>query len=219
MLNTTSNQPLVSYEPIASNPPGDFATALRLNLGCGSKRIPGFLGIDIGDGSAVDVRMDVMEYLRSLSANSVQEIYSRHFLEHVDGKDLRPMLLEFDRVLRPEGRIHLIMPHYSNPYFYSDPTHRLAFGVHTFSYFCDESCLNRTVPKYATIPGWSLRDVKVGFIPYARPKIFGFKIPMLSSVLVRVVNRGHLSIELFERYLCGLWSIYEVHYRIEKRVR
>lgn len=190
---------------------------LRLNLGCGSKRIPGYLGVDIGDGSAVDVRMDVMEYLCSLPPESVQEIYSRHFLEHVESRDLRPMLLQFDRVLRPGGLIHLIVPHYSNPYFYSDPTHRQFFGVHTFSYFCDRSCLNRTVPTYAAIPGWSLLKVKLGFIPYARPTLLGIKIPMLSSILVRVVNRGILAVELFERYLCGLWSIYEVHYWIEKR--
>ncbi|MFN3298141.1 class I SAM-dependent methyltransferase [Caldimonas sp.] len=195
-------------------PPSD---GLRLNLGCGSKRIPGFIGIDIGEGSAVDVRMDVMEYLRSLPDHSVQDVYTRHFLEHVDGHHLRPMLLEIDRVLRPGGSLHIIVPHYSNPYFYSDPTHRLFFGVHTFSYFCERSCLHRTVPRYATIPGWSLDQVRVGFKPYARPRLLGVRVPMLSGLLNRVVNRSTLGIELFERYLCGLFSIYEVEYRIRKR--
>jgi hypothetical protein len=158
----------------------------------------------------------VMEYLRSLAPRTVQEIYTRHFLEHVESRDLRPLLLEMDRVLRPGGRIHVIVPHYSNPYFYSDPTHRLFFGVHTFSYFCQSSCLHRSVPKYAVIPGWSLREVRLNFIPYARPRWFGVKVPMLSSVLVRVANRNALTVELFERYLCALFSIYEVSYRIDK---
>jgi hypothetical protein len=195
----------------------DRPDGTRLNLGCGSKRKPGFLGVDIGEGSAVDVRMDVMQYLRSLPPHSVQEIYSRHFLEHVEGRELHTMLLEFDRVLRPGGRVQVIVPHYSNPYFYSDPTHRTFFGVHTFSYFCDRSCLRRRVPRYTAIAGWSLVDVKLCFKSYGPPKLLGVKLPTFSTLLNLLVNRGALSIELFERYLCGLWSIYEVTYSIDKR--
>jgi SAM-dependent methyltransferase len=194
-----------------------FQGGLRLNLGCGSKRIPGFLGIDIGEGSAVDVRMDVMDYLRSLPDRSVEAIYTRHFLEHVAGDTLRPLLQEIDRVLRPGGGIHIIVPHYSNPYFYSDPTHRLFFGVHTFSYFCERSCLRRVVPRYASIQGWSLHKVRVGFKPYARPRLLGVRLPMLSGLLNSVVNRNTLLIELFERYLCGVLSIYEIEYHITKQ--
>lgn len=196
--------------------PADAAGGLRINLGCGGKRVDGFLGVDIIDGTAVDIRMDVMQYLRSLPAGSVQEIYTRHFLEHVRPDDLRPMLLEFDRVLRPGGQIRVIVPHYSNPYFYSDPTHRQFFGVHTFSYFCERTCLHRRPPTYARIAGWLQTEVKLGFKPYKRPRLFGVKLPMPSQVLGLLVNRAALSVELFERYLCGVLSIYEVRYRIEK---
>lgn len=197
--------------------PKDSPEGLRLNLGCGSKRVPGYVGVDIGEGSAVDVRMDVMDYLRSLAPHSVQQIYSAHFLEHVEARDLRPMLLEFDRVLRPGGGIQVIVPHYSNPYFYSDPTHRMFFGVHTFSYFCDRSCLRRRVPRYTEIPGWSLLDVKLYFKPYAKLKLFGIKIPLIAAWLNWGINKRLRAIEIFERHFCGLWSIFEVTYRIEKR--
>lgn len=190
---------------------------LRINLGCGNKRIEGFIGVDIGEGAAVDVRMSVSDYLRSLPDGAVQEVYSRHFLEHVEPQALRPLLLEIDRVLRPGGRAHFIVPHYSNPYFYSDPTHRTFFGVHTFSYLCEQTCLNRGVPKYAAIPRWSLVNVRAGFLPYARPRVLGVRVPMLSGLLNRLVNVNTMAVELFERYLCGLWSIYEIEYRIEKR--
>ena len=193
-----------------------IAEGLRINLGCGNKRVAGFIGVDIGDAEAVDVRMDVLSYLRSLQDGSVQEVYSRHFLEHVEPQALRPLLLEIDRVLRPGGRVRFIVPHFSNPYFYSDPTHRTFFGVHTFSYLCELSCLNRHVPNYAAIPRWSLVDVRAGFEPYARPRLLGIRVPMLSGLLKRVVNVHTLGLELFERYLCGLWSIYEVDFRIEK---
>jgi len=81
---------------------------LRLNLGCGNKRRPGFLGVDIGDFDAVDVRQDVLSYLRSLGDQTVQEVYSRHFLEHLEPAALQELLAHVDRVLVPGGRAHFI---------------------------------------------------------------------------------------------------------------
>ncbi len=195
----------------------DRPDGTRLNLGCGSKRKPGFLGVDIGEGSAVDVRMDAMTYLRTLPPNSVQEIYSSHFLEHVEVRDLHPMLLEFDRVLRPGGHIEVIVPHHSNPHYYADPTHRTFFGVHTFSYFCDRSCLKRRVPRYTEIAGWSLLDVTLRFQPFKRLKLFGIKISPISALLNWGLNKRMRAIEIFEYHFCGLYPIYEISYRIEKR--
>jgi len=192
------------------------AVPLRVNLGCGNKRREGFIGVDLGDFPAVDVRQDVMSYLRSLANGSVAEVYSRHFLEHLEPPVFQQLLGEVDRVLQPGGRVHLIVPHYSNPYFYSDPTHRLPFGVHTFSYLCERTCLHRGVPDYARRKGWSLTNVKVGFLPYERWHLFGRRMPMLSDWLNRCVNRSTLRVELFERYLCGVLSIYEVEYFVDK---
>jgi hypothetical protein len=192
------------------------AGALRVNLGCGNKRREGFIGVDVGDFPAVDVRQDVMSYLRGLPNASVAEVYSRHFLEHLEPTAFGQLLDEVDRVLQPGGRVHFIVPHYSNPYFYSDPTHRLPFGVHTFSYLCERTCLHRGVPDYARRKGWSLRKVKVGFLPYERWHLFGRRMPMLSDWLNRFVNRKSRRIELFERYWCGMLSIYEVEFFIDK---
>jgi SAM-dependent methyltransferase len=193
------------------------ATPLRLNLGCGNKRREGFVGVDIGDFPAVDVRSDVHEYLRSLPDASVAEVYSRHFLEHLEPPALQELLAQVDRVLQPGGRIHFIVPHFSNPYYYSDPTHRQAFGVHTFSYLCERTCLHRHVPAYAHRPGWALTKVKLGFLPYEQWHLFGRRVPMLSGWLNKVINRKTKRIELFERYWCWMLTIYEVEFFIDKR--
>ena len=192
---------------------------LRLNLGCGNKPRKGFLGIDLGDNTTADVRMDVLAYLHSLPDGCVAEVYSRHMLEHLDPPALRSLLQQLDRVLMADGQLHLVVPHYSNPYFHSDPTHRQAFGVHTFSYLCETTCLHRGVPNYARIPGWHLVKVRVGFLPYGRLRLLGIKLPMLSDLLNPLVNLGHRGIELFERYLAGVLSIYEVSYWISKRAK
>lgn len=190
---------------------------LRLNLGCGSKPREGLLGVDLGEHTCAQVRMDVLEYLRSLPAASVAEVYSRHMLEHLDPGALRALLLEVDRVLMADGSMHFIVPHASNPWYWSDPTHRQPFAVHTFSYLCETSCLPRKVPKYAAVRGWHLERVRLGFRPYARPRVLGIRLPMLSGLLNPLVNLGPRSIELFERYFAGVFSIYEISFWIRKR--
>lgn len=190
---------------------------LRLNLGCGNKPRAGYLGVDLGADSAADVKMDLLAYLHTLPAHSVSEVYARHVLEHFDAAALREMLQQIDRVLRPGGRMHFIVPHHSNPYYYSDPTHRQPFGVHTFCYFCESHCLGRKVPRYASIAGWHLSQVRVGFRPFGRLRVLGLRIPLLSDLLNPLVNLSHRSIELFERYCAGVLSIYEVSFWIDKR--
>jgi len=189
---------------------------LKLDLGCGSRKQPGFTGVDIGGNTAADVQMDVLECLRNLRDNSVDEIYSRHYMEHVEPRQFGAMMREINRVLSSQGRARIIVPHYSNPYFYSDPTHRLPFGVHTFSYVCESSCLERQVPKYASIAGLRLIDVKVRFEGLKRPRLLGIRLPVLSDFLNPFVNRSHRAIERFERYFAGVFSIYEVSFTIEK---
>jgi len=204
---------------ITDAPAAEFRAAnggLRINLGCGSKQRPGFLGVDQGEQTTAHVRMDVLAYLRSLPAHSVAEVYSRHMLEHFEPAPLRELLAQIDRVLMPGGVIVFIVPHFSNPYFHSDPTHRQAFGVHTFSYLCETTCLRRKVPSYARIAGWHLVDVKVGFVPYGKLRLLGIRVPLLSDLLNPLVNASRRGVELFERYCTGLWSIYEVTFRIEK---
>ncbi len=171
----------------------------------------------MGDYPEVDVRQDAIEYLQSLPDQSVDEVYSAHFLEHLEPPLFLELLKQVDRVLTLGGQARFLVPHYSNPYYYSDPTHRIAFGVHTFSYLCETTCLNRAVPSYARIPGWSLQAVRVHFVPYARPRIWRFRLPLLSDLLNPLVNFRPLLVELFERYWAGLFSIYEIEYRILKR--
>jgi SAM-dependent methyltransferase len=190
---------------------------LRINLGCGSKQRPGFLGVDLGEQTSAHVKMDVLAYLRSLPAHSVAEVYSRHMLEHLEPTPLRELLTQVDRVLVPGGTIVFIVPHFSNPYFHSDPTHRQAFGVHSFSYLCETTCLHRKVPSYARIAGWHLVSVRAGFVPYGRLRLLGVRVPLASDVLNPLVNTSLRAVELFERYLSGVWSIYELTFRIDKR--
>jgi SAM-dependent methyltransferase len=190
---------------------------LKLDLGSGSRPYKDYLGVDIGADNKSVIKRDVLEYLRSLPKNSVSHIYSRHYLEHANSDQLAEILSEINRVLVRNGEMLFILPHYSNPFFYSDPTHKTFFGVHTFSYFCETSCLNRHVPSYASIKGWHLVDLKVNFVPMLKIKIFGFRLPFMSDILNLSINSHFKLIELYERYLASIFSIYQVKYFVIKR--
>ena len=190
---------------------------LKIDIGSGRKPKAGYLGVDFGCEAENVIKSDALEYFKSLPDKSISHVYSRHFLEHIESKRLLQLLAEIDRCLIDGGEMLFIVPHFSNPYYYSDPTHITHWGVHSFSYFCEESCLNRAVPNYISIPGWKLTEISIKFVSMFEFKFFGIKLPTLSLILNLLINSHHLLIEFYERYFCYFFSIYEVGFKIEKK--
>lgn len=69
----------------------------NINVGCGRKKIKGFLNIDISSDVKPDMIIDITEGL-PFEDNSVAVIYSNHFLEHITKDKLKFVLEEFYRV-------------------------------------------------------------------------------------------------------------------------
>ena len=108
---------------------------VKLNLGSGGTLKPGYWGVDLLALPGVDVQADLNQPLDWLPDNSIEEIFSRHALEHVE--QILPLMRELHRVVKPAGVLRIVVPHFSNPYYYSDLTHRHPFGLYSFFYFCD----------------------------------------------------------------------------------
>ena len=117
-----------------------------LELGCGTRRIPGRIGIDRLPLPTVDMVADLEEGL-PLSDNCADEIHSKSLLEHISNFEF--LMGEIARVLKPGGKAYLYVPHFSNPYYYSDYTHVRFFGLYTFYYFvATEHQMKRKVPDF-----------------------------------------------------------------------
>jgi len=186
-------------------------SGLKLDLGCGaSKRGPEYVGVDALDGPAVDVVGDVFDVLRALADESVEEIHASHFFEHVD--DLEGLVGELERVLAPGGRLHVVVPHFSSPYFYSDPTHRRPFGLYTLSYFAEDSVLARRVPTYGHQPRLRLESVQLNF----RSAVEFRSRYRVKEVFGRLVNAHRWLQELYEENLPWLVPCYELEYSLVK---
>ena len=178
---------------------------LRLNLGAGPKARPGFYSVDLLPLPGVDVVADLNEPLSLLPDDSVDEIYTRHTLEHVT--HLLPLLAELHRVARPQARLEVVVPHFSNPHAYSDPTHVRFFGLYTFYYFCDEADQpRRKVPSFYLPQRFRVADVRFSLLKRSLWE------RAVVAVLQPLINLGPEWLDWYERRLCRWFPASSVHY-------
>lgn len=101
----------------------EVAAPLKLDLGCGKNKKPGFLGVDALAFDGVDVQHD-LRGVWPWADESVEEVHCSHFLEHLTGAERIHFYNELYRVLQPQGRAAIIVPHWSSGRAYGDPTHQ-----------------------------------------------------------------------------------------------
>jgi predicted SAM-dependent methyltransferase len=81
---------------------------LKLHLGCGQRRLPGFLNIDIMPSSAVDLHCDSRRL--PLLAGTVSRIETYHMIEHLPRHDFIEALFEWNRILEEGGALMIECP-------------------------------------------------------------------------------------------------------------
>jgi len=182
-----------------------------VELGCGNRKaIEDSLGVDLLDSPCVDIVGDAVDVLRMFPPGSLKEIHAYHFIEHVD--DVDELLEVIARTLEPGGVFICVAPHFSNPYFYSDPTHKTFFGLYTFCYWTESTLFKRTTPAYKPVINLVLtsvdlifRDSRPFYVNYAVKRVFG-----------GLMNSTRGTREFYERWLTGFLSCYEVLYKVTK---
>jgi predicted SAM-dependent methyltransferase len=80
---------------------------LRLHIGSGNVRLPGWTNVDAQRLPGVDVVADVT---RGLGFADAEAVFSEHFLEHLAVDDALRFLLEAHRVLAAGGWVRLTTP-------------------------------------------------------------------------------------------------------------
>jgi len=165
-----------------------------VNIGCGKRKKPGQIGIDCVDLPDIDVVTDIEKGLPFLPDGSVDEIHCRSVLEHV--VNLEHSLREIMRVLKKDGKAYIAVPHFSNPYYYSDPTHVRFFGLYSFYYYVNpEYQLRRKVPHYYSDIRLRILSQKIVF--RSEFGIFGF----LKKAFGKIINLTRLLQEYYEENL------------------
>lgn len=181
---------------------------LKLDIGCGEQTKPGFYGVDLRDAPGVDIYADLNEALDLLPDNCAEEAVSVHSLEHV--QKLPELMAEVHRILKPGGLFEVVAPHFSNSYFYSDPTHVRFFGLYTMNYFAHEE--GKLVWGVRPLPGPKFKLESARFAFGRRSMWDRIWVPIFRYF----VNRSHASRDYYERKLCRLVPAWELRYRLRK---
>ncbi len=150
---------------------------MKLHLGCGNKKLEGFVNIDIISTVAVDVIDDVCN-LKKLPNGSVDLIYACHILEHFPRKALvgswDKVLERWTEILKPGGIIRLSVPNFEKvAEMYSNKTYGIEqllgflYGgqtnIYNFHYMAfDYSLLEKELLKlgYRDIRLWDWRETE-----------------------------------------------------------
>jgi SAM-dependent methyltransferase len=181
----------------------------KLDIGCGPRKVDDdHIGVDLLDYPGVDVVGDIREVLATIPDGALSGIYSSHFLEHVE--DVPGLVAELARVLRPGAVLVVVVPHFSNPYFYSDTTHKTAFGLYSFSYLARDGVYRRQVPSYSRDERLALRSARLRF---KSPPPFYARYAFKRGVEL-LVNANRWTQELYEENLCYLVPCYDVRFEL-----
>lgn len=84
-------------------------TGRQIDLGCGGNKRDGFIGIDRLDFGQ-EIVWDVRNGLPFID-ETIDEIYSSHFFEHLTYSELEPLMEELKRVMSANATIKIIVPH------------------------------------------------------------------------------------------------------------
>jgi predicted SAM-dependent methyltransferase len=80
----------------------------KLNVGCGPRRIAGYLGVDIKESLATDIVAPAHKI--PLPDASVDKIFACHLWEHFYYWECPKVMTEWRRLLKPSGNLTLELP-------------------------------------------------------------------------------------------------------------
>jgi Methyltransferase domain len=169
---------------------------LILDIGCGKKKQAGAIGLDRQPGSAADILCELGHFPWPLRDSCADRVYLSHFIEH-QADTLRAMR-EVHRVARRGAEVIVVTPHFSCMDSYTDPTHLVHLGYHSFDYFTQTSFENFTYNAG-------------GFRIIERHLTFGhnFILDNMGKLMAR------LSVDFYEKHFAWIFPARNIHCRLE----
>ena len=140
---------------------------IRIELGSGPHGQPGFFHVDVVKTGNVHHQADVRD-LSFLESEAADELYSAHTVEHFSYTEIERVLTEWNRVLKPEGKITIKMPDLDFL------CRAYVEGIHSteevmiaiFGGFSDESGGSDGWEKISGDPNWQRNTIQDGEIPH-----------------------------------------------------
>lgn len=140
-------------------------TTIRLDLGCGPNKAPGFIGIDRIAFPGVDRVLEMGKDRWPFEDGSVDEARASHSVEHLTVPERIHFVNELYRVLKPGAGCLVVTPHWNSSRAYGDLTHQWPPVCEFWFYYLSKTwrALNAPHNDFYTCDfevswGYSLRD-------------------------------------------------------------
>jgi len=146
---------------------------MKLDIGCGRNKHPNCIGLDSFPFKGVDIIWDLGVCPWPFKDNAFDDIYAYSVIEHLP--DLIQTMEEIYRISKPNGKIHIVVPHYRHRHAYHF-LHKTFFMDDTFKWFTGEYDPWITSVRF-----------KVLKLDYIFTRV-GFVVSLLPGKLVRVLN-------------------------------
>ena len=137
---------------------------MKLDLGCGIRKQEGHVGVDSMTLPGVDVVFDLRQVPWPWPDNSVDRVFSAHFVEHLTSAERIVFFNEVWRVLKPGAEAEIITPDWSHASAYGDPTHQWPPMSHFYLIYLSKEWRDKNTPHvpytcdFATRYAYSLDD-------------------------------------------------------------
>lgn len=87
---------------------------MKINYGCGEKKLDGFVNVDIEKSVNPDVICDLRTQSFPFDTGSADALYCIHAIEHIESFHWPHIFTEFSRVLKLGGQLVLMYPEFEN---------------------------------------------------------------------------------------------------------
>ena len=171
---------------------------IKLDIGCGLRKREGYLGVDIIKVEEVDV-IAKAENL-PFKDNSIDAIYTRHTLEHVD--DFEKAVKEMWRVCKPNAIIEVIVPFWAH-HAAHHPLHKWFFNRYSF----DDYSVQKKNKTFIADPKvkFFIEEIRYNF----QKKRFPFSI--IIKIIEKLANKYY---NTYESMFANIFPAYEIYFRL-----
>jgi len=114
-----------------------YNQGVKIDLGCGSYKQKGFIGMDLLLLDGVDIVHDLEIYPWPLPDKCASVLMASHLIEHINPakQNFLKFMNEAWRILKPGGQFMISLPYAGSPGYWQDPTHVNGCTEATWAYF------------------------------------------------------------------------------------